>query len=284
LNWHPQATRDPYASAGRMLAGRPKLVWHTTEGSSLPRYSNSAPHFTLNPRTGQLWQHMPINEAAKALEHPVGTVETNRGGAIQVELIGFARDTDDWPDSSNERIANLARWIEREAGVAAECTVPFSGVPGGAPRMSAAQWLNYNGHCGHQHVPHNHHWDPGGFKILKVLTGGGDASPHRTLRVRRHGGPMSGPDVVALQQAVNRRAARCGRRDHRVRVDGKFGAATIKHAAWALFVLGVNTSQEKIIRGGLSDYEQTLLRNPNRRNRTQKTRAAARRRRHCRTA
>ena len=33
--WHPDATRAPHQDAGPFTVGRPKLVWHTTEGRSL---------------------------------------------------------------------------------------------------------------------------------------------------------------------------------------------------------------------------------------------------------
>lgn len=125
--WHPGAKQVRYSDAGVFVTGAPKLVWHTTEGTSLPQYSGSAPHFTLNPRTGDLWQHIAVNRAAKALMHPAGTVETNRAHAIQVELIGFADTTQDWTAAEYARIASLARWIEASAGVPRKCGVTFTG-------------------------------------------------------------------------------------------------------------------------------------------------------------
>jgi hypothetical protein len=165
--WHPGAVRNPYTDAGGSFLNVPaKLVWHTTEGFGLPAYAGSAPHFTLNPKTGQLWQHMPVDKVAKALAHPAGTVETNRAHAIQVELIGFAKDSQNWSDAEYARIAALARWIEHNAGVARKADVKFT-VP--ASRLSASSWLNYSGHIGHAHVPSNDHWDPGRFRIDKVI-------------------------------------------------------------------------------------------------------------------
>ena len=76
--WYPRAIRDPYPG-GTFTCGQPKLVWHTTEGSSLPRYAGSNPTFTLDPKTGKCWQHVPITQAARALEHPAGEVQTGDG-------------------------------------------------------------------------------------------------------------------------------------------------------------------------------------------------------------
>jgi hypothetical protein len=166
-NWHPDAKRVVHSDAGGSFLNVPaKLVWHTTEGFGLPAYSGSAPHFTLNPRTGELWQHMGIDRVAKALAHPAGTVETNRAHAIQVELIGFARETGSWSDEAYARIAALARWIEHNGGVQRRAGVKFT-VP--ASRLSASAWLAYSGHIGHCHVPANDHWDPGNFRIDKVI-------------------------------------------------------------------------------------------------------------------
>src|SRR3954468_17328994 len=106
--WHPDAVRRTHIDAGGFQGGGRKLVWHTTEGSSLPNYGGSAPHFTLDPRDGRLWQHIPLDHGARALE-PGGP---NFWNAIQVELIGNAKDTQTWSGTSYARIAKLARWIE----------------------------------------------------------------------------------------------------------------------------------------------------------------------------
>src|SRR4051812_26745302 len=127
LLWHPGATRVPYDDAGPFTKAQPKLCWHTTEGTSLPTYSGSAPHFTFNPQTGKLWQHIALNRAAKSLEHPPGTVETNHAHCIQVELIGFAAQTQNWTRDDYDRIAGLAQWIETNAGIPSKCGVTFTG-------------------------------------------------------------------------------------------------------------------------------------------------------------
>jgi hypothetical protein len=164
--WHPNAHRQPEEDAGAFTSGGHKIVWHTTEGSSFPDYAGVAPHFTLNPQTGELRQHMPITVSARALVHPAGTPETNRCHSYQVELIGFAAHTQDWPDLAYERIAKLARWIEKWADVPRTSDVKFE-VP--AARMGGQEFVDYKGHCGHEHVPGNTHWDPGAFKIGKVI-------------------------------------------------------------------------------------------------------------------
>lgn len=175
--WHPDATRVIHPSAGAFTEAAPKLVWHTTEGYGLPNYIGDAPHFTLSIKTGKLWQHVPINLASSSLVHS-GYPETNHAHAIQVELTdAFAKDSQDWPAVAYARIASLARWIEKNAGVPRKCSVSFTTTP---RRLSASDWLNYAGHCGHQHVPNNQHWDPGAMKITLVL---GDTSKARKRHV-----------------------------------------------------------------------------------------------------
>jgi hypothetical protein len=174
--WHVKATRVPYPSSGSFVSAGHKLVWHTTEGFGLPQYGGSAPHFTFDPKTGKLYQHVPITQASSSLKHPAGTVETNHAHAIQVELMLFSgkspngkapeREVRNLTAADYARIGALARWIEKWADVPRRATVAFS-VP--AVRMSPSAWLKYAGHCGHEHVPSNDHWDPGALLIGQVL-------------------------------------------------------------------------------------------------------------------
>jgi hypothetical protein len=163
--WHPRAVRTQVTAALSWVAAKPKLVWHTTQGYGLPTYSGSMPHFTLDPKSGKLWQHVPITGGAYALRNTSGGVETNRARAIQVELVGFAEESHKWGDGEYARIAELARWIEKHAGVPRSCDVTFRQSSTGKIR----DWVNYTGHCGHQHVPENDHWDPGLLQIGKVI-------------------------------------------------------------------------------------------------------------------
>ncbi|MEA2218965.1 MAG: hypothetical protein QOJ35_1591 [Solirubrobacteraceae bacterium] len=158
--------------AGTFVASGPKIVWHTTEGSSVDgavgafQTNNSWPHFTLDPATGRLVQHVPLNRAGRSLEHPQGTVETNRAHAIQVELVGFAKDSDHMSDAACARIAELARKIEAAVGVPRRAIATFTLT---GQRLSESAWLGGSGHCGHQHVPHNNHTDPGALRMDRIL-------------------------------------------------------------------------------------------------------------------
>jgi hypothetical protein len=179
--WHPNAIRNQtQAGIGAFLNVPAKLVWHTTEGSSLPSYKGSHPHFTLDLKNRKLYQHIPVNSGAMALvSSAVAGVAGNAANAIQVELVGFsdasfarsvgksAWAVENWTDADYAQIATLSRWIEKHCGVKRQCSVKFENR---SHPLSASAWLNYAGHLGHQHVTGNLHWDPSGaFKIARVL-------------------------------------------------------------------------------------------------------------------
>jgi len=88
--------------------------------------------------------------------------------AIQIEIVGFAQNAGSFPEGYLEGIAKLTRWIEENAGVTRQSTVKFV-PPGQETRLTDEQWLAYKGWCGHQHVPHNSHEDPGPIKITHLL-------------------------------------------------------------------------------------------------------------------
>ncbi len=268
----PGVEKVPHQDAGSFVAGfAPRLVWHTTEVLALPNYGASAPHFTINPKTGKTWQHVSCDRAARALlGSNIAGIATNQARAIQVEIIGFAGESDTWPASYYGHLRELAAWIEDNCGVASTETVDF--LDRNHP-MSHGQWRGYKGHCGHQHVPGQTHWDPGEFRVALVM---GNAKVHRNLTIGDEG-----PDVAALQRAINKRARGCCRPDHVVLVDGVYRAETKKHGAFVGFILGLGTKQAELVAGGMSEIVQSRIRDPAQRNETQRTRAAERREQHC---
>lgn len=294
--FHPKATRVPGESAGQMVVSAPKITHHLTVGTTIDsaisayRDHRGWPHMTCDWVRDRLKivQHLPLSAAARALENPGS--ETNKADTIQIEHVGYPHATgrhappagfsskavSNWPMARWEAVAELCRWIERNTGC------PRASMPGirwdedHPPRLGGAAFREGRGHHGHQHVPGNSHFDPGGkFRIDLVLDA--DPSVHRPLKAG-----MSGPDVRALQRAINVRVLACGRPDRKVATDGDFGSATDRGAAFAAFILGIGASQQEILSGPLSQEVQTRLRDPKKRNAVQKARAAARRRAACR--
>jgi hypothetical protein len=160
------------------------VVWHTTEGSTAAgaiaamRVADSWAHFTATYEHGRLevYQHIPLDRAARALRHPAGTVDTNRMGdhCVQVEVVGFAAKAPGLPAGYLAALADFARDLEAVTGTPRRCGVTFKAYPdsygtGNGVRLSEAGWRAYSGHLGHMHVPGNTHGDPGALDIAAVL-------------------------------------------------------------------------------------------------------------------
>ena len=180
--WHPAAIRNvlQLTHGGSYTTTTRRGILHTTETSAFPKY-DSPPHFTLG-RNGagqpiQLWQHYPTTVASKALwnyDDPPG--ETNRHGAIQIEIIGFAENSPSMATDDPEKfrlVGELMRWVEANTGVVPVSEHAFAGTEAQKklPTLSTADWEASRGWLGHQHVPENKslHWDPGKIDIAALL-------------------------------------------------------------------------------------------------------------------
>ena len=188
----PVIKRDFGTNGGSWTRQPAIIVIHSTEGTSTTDYQDgaNAPHFTLDPEDGTIWQHISLGHAARALKNPSGGVETNRGGAIQIELIGTCdpkhRGDKGWnylPDMDNataQRIRKLLDMIhDAIPAIPLTTSVAFEPYPdpgygSGHPRVSSSTWKSYKGVLGHQHVPENDHGDPGDIPIATIL---GDPAP-----------------------------------------------------------------------------------------------------------
>ena len=179
MDWCPLAQRDDGGTinSGAFVGGPPRGVLHTTEGGTYAgaraTFAGTGywPHFTVTFETGlfEAYQHLPISVGARALEHNPGTMETNRQSAIQIEIVGHAANAPAFPSAYLDAIKAIMRWIEANAGVTQSCSVRFT-APGLEMRLSDADWLAYDGWCGHQHVPSNVHEDPGAIDIAYLLS------------------------------------------------------------------------------------------------------------------
>ncbi|UEJ84022.1 peptidoglycan-binding protein [Brachybacterium halotolerans subsp. kimchii] len=213
--WMPGVDTSQTWTGNSHKAPVTKIVLHTTEGSGFVDYQGGkvAPHFTVH-RDGRIRQHFPTTQSAKALEHPAGTVETNNGGVIQIEFIGScdrvyaAKNglffTEDAQDVDLAGLASVLAWVSAAHGIpltADGLTWPTTNAAyTSAPqRMSDSDWLTYAGVCGHTHVPHNSHWDPGAFPVARLLELAGGAAPATGKpSTPSTGGTVTLPDGKAL--------------------------------------------------------------------------------------
>ena len=173
-------------SGGTWLDVPRRLVLHTTESSGIPGYQAgaTAPHMTYDPDQRLFVQHTEINQAARALRNESGGVQTNRQGAIQLEVVAYSNRAiaDQRPDRMwvgdlldvhLDDLAEFTEWCIAEHGVKAEwpgrqaLSYGAANTPGF--RLSGSEWEKFGGICGHQHVPENDHWDPGAFPWVRYM-------------------------------------------------------------------------------------------------------------------
>ena len=269
-------------NGGSFTGGPPKICLHTTETRGWPGYQGgaTAPHLTVMalPMERKLVakQQTSLNVAARALRNEDGGVQTNRDTVYQWELVGTCDpayaakypdaykwyDADDWAlDQLSVMIANVA--VVKGVLLQAPVFLPYPSSYGNknGQRFSLSQWDNFNGVCGHQHVPENVHGDPGSLNVARML---GQAVPdpisivvppvpvNRTPEIQtmpapafplgrcsRHGvqayyGPKSGPDhshsgYYGATDRNNIRSFQARLKDRgwkRMDVDGLYGPVT----------------------------------------------------------
>lgn len=184
-----------YVPAWNSTGFLPRLVWHTTETSSLPGYNNGAiaPHVTYDPKMRTFVQHAPFTGSVGALRDEVGGIRTNRDGAMQIELICYSAKSvaDQSPnrlwvgnlsDDALQDLAEFAYWLFEEWAIPLalhpKTLLYTDGKAYGTKslsRMSNSDW-DYRtssagvwGWCGHRNVPENSHWDPGALNLTSIL-------------------------------------------------------------------------------------------------------------------
>lgn len=172
------------------------IVWHSTEGTSLPTYDGGsmAPNFTAVPNFAakrlNWFQHFDFDVSSRALVHS-GAVATNTLNVCQVEIVGTCDPAThlkwaqagyqhlympELPDWAIWDLAAFTKWAHDNHGVPLSSGLPFKAYPASygtsnGVRMTNSQWLAFQGHCGHQHVPSgNVHGDPGAFPMAAILT------------------------------------------------------------------------------------------------------------------
>jgi hypothetical protein len=181
------------------------VVWHTTEGTSVPTYGGggSAPNLTVAPdfeNKKLVWyQHFDIDRSSRALRNLSGGVDTNTLNVVQIEIVGTCDPkthtrwksegrphlySPELPDWAIKGLAEFAQWLYKSHGVPLTENVTFKAYPSSygnsSVRMTFDKWEGYRGHCGHQHVPENDHGDPGLFPmgmILDMARTGSQTSP-----------------------------------------------------------------------------------------------------------
>jgi LysM repeat protein len=142
-----------------------RIVWHTTEGSTIEgafailTHNHDESHFLVDGR--QIWQLTPLNVASRALRH-VGSPETNRANALQVELVGFAGRPK--PQDLLIMARKLSLWLHGEFQIPfvwpnGYPKPPRNGQDPGGHNRDPIVWAAKGGDYSHGEVPGNIHWD-----------------------------------------------------------------------------------------------------------------------------
>lgn len=169
------------------------VLWHSTEGRSLPTYGGgaSAPNLTavpdFNAQKLRWFQHHDIDVSSRALVNEAGGVQTNTLNVVQVEIVGTCDPAThakwgasqhlympELPDWAIRDLAEFAEWMHDHHGVPLTSDVAFRPYPASYGRLNNVRmpqgvWNNYKGHCGHQHAPENLHGDPGALPMRDIL-------------------------------------------------------------------------------------------------------------------
>jgi hypothetical protein len=95
---------------------------------------------------------------------------TNSANVIQVEIVGFARESGNWPESYYQHLAGLALLIERYLKASDRKLSRKHRRFERPVKFDSRGFISFSGHCGHVHVPGNSHYDPGtGFRGRKLI-------------------------------------------------------------------------------------------------------------------
>jgi hypothetical protein len=158
----------------------PKAVAHTTQGSSvegaISAYRAYPPQLIVDPWRRRKLQHIPVNRGGYALWNE----DADDSRCIQVEIVGFAEDAHTWPDEVLRWLGEeVARPLHEYAGVPytvvwkgfkAAHQVNYALASASSPlRLTQAELDAFSGWLGHQHIPGDEHWDPGGLDVQRIL-------------------------------------------------------------------------------------------------------------------
>ena len=147
-----------------------KLVLHTTEtpwgwgqsGGWTEADYPYPPHVTVDygPDGTQrgTWQHVDLRYGAYTLKSgsDCGSANYQLGATWQIEHVGYARDTHDYPDAWYQGVAGEVAYFHLYQGVPLNYPSDWSS----AARMTCTEFKNFSGVCGHVHAPPpNTHWD-----------------------------------------------------------------------------------------------------------------------------
>lgn len=181
--WIPGWSRHEFNLRGKpyQYTHNPKGLVHTTEGSSiagaLAAYAPYPPHGIYDWRTREKLQHISLDLASYSAMDG-----SDDDYMVQIEFVGKAAETRNWPDEAWRNIAeDVFKPLEDLFGIprveiwhgfkdGGDGIYPYISTAESPIRISPTQLRDFSGWLGHQHLPApDNHWDPGRFQIQKVF-------------------------------------------------------------------------------------------------------------------
>lgn len=179
--WMPGATFIDLGPDGGQYdeTQHPKGCIHTTEGTSLAgaegAYAPYPPHLGYDPKIRVTHQHVRLDRYSYAFKKS----ESDDEFIIQVEIVGFARDTHNWPWEWYRNIGeDIIKPLREIVGIPDDFLQFYGEMDGiiladeNSPiRISDNDLRHYRGWLGHQHMPSpDEHWDPGKFRMHEAIS------------------------------------------------------------------------------------------------------------------
>ena len=155
-----------------------KLLLHTTQGSNISgamrAYARYPPHIICSYEERRVVQHVSLDRGSYSL---AGS-ESEDEPVIQVEIVGFAQSSHEWPEAKLKWFCDNVFIPIRELWEYKLQALDFYGEgdgivlasPSSPVRLTAQEFIDFGGILGHQHAPSpDHHWDPGKINIDWIL-------------------------------------------------------------------------------------------------------------------
>lgn len=159
----------PRTSSGAFTGGGNKLMFHTTEGSSIAGAiaaldrNRSWSHFLISYEEKRKIQFLEVNQGGRSVSNNnADGYQTNRANVVQIEIVGFAKETQGWSKAKLDWIAEVCGEIRKAFNF------PLNTI--GDERLSDKAFVDYAGICGHKNCPDNNHTDPGNLDVNYIAS------------------------------------------------------------------------------------------------------------------
>ena len=181
MEWLTEAQRVtiPSVRSGKPNADIRRVVLACTEVAAdvaftLYDKNKVAPHLTVEPATGTVYQHLPFDVVASGTKSPAPVTLTEPGSVV-VALVARSADTANWPEAWLRNVAIALRPLV-DAFDIPPVHMEFLGSDRGdltssqsPARVPRAAWDAFTGFCGMQHLPDSNRWDPGRLDIGTLI-------------------------------------------------------------------------------------------------------------------